>query len=75
MILINEHPSEFMAMIDTYGNKDGTKWDDIIFQFEWTFEYQSLLSEHEDTVKEILTEAGQNLKFCFDKALVKKWIE
>ena len=30
LTLINEHLSDFMNLINVYGEKDGTKWDDII---------------------------------------------
>ena len=35
LTLINEHPAEFIDLIDTDGQRDGTKWDDIIIQLEW----------------------------------------
>ena len=64
-----------MALLDTYGDIDGMKWDDLVIRFEWTFELQRILenSTLEDDIKKVIEEAGKKMKFSFNEAMVLDW--
>ena len=66
-----------MALIDSDGCKDGTKWDDIIIYLEWKFKLDPLIEKfgEADEVKETLNEAAEKMKYCFNEAMVKDWIQ
>ena len=40
----------FKEMINEYGNKDGTKWDDIIIRLEWHQDYENMVLKYNEYV-------------------------
>ena len=46
--LINAKKHAFLALVETFGETAGIKWDDLIIKFEWTFDAEAILqsSEH-----------------------------
>ena len=77
LTLIEEKIDWFKDMIDKYGNKDGTKWDDIIIRLEWQQDYESMVLNYIDyvTMIAILDKAKQSMKYCFSSEMVEAWAE
>ena len=48
--LIEAKIDQFKEMINEYGNKDGTKWDDIIIRLEWHQDYQNMVLKYNEYV-------------------------
>ena len=42
--LIVERHEAFFALVETQGEHAGTKWDDLILKFEWTFHVEKILT-------------------------------
>ena len=41
--LINAKKHAFLALVETFGETAGIKWDDLIIKFEWTFNVEAIL--------------------------------
>jgi len=42
--LIEEAPAAFMRQLQEDSKVPGMKWDDLVLNFEWTFEYKKILA-------------------------------
>ena len=53
----------------------GMKWDDLVLNFEWTFEFKKILASDklDKETKEIVEQTGQSLKYWFNFAMVQAW--
>ena len=41
--LIDAKKQAFLALVETFGETAGIKWDDLIIKFEWTFDVEAIL--------------------------------
>jgi hypothetical protein len=41
--LLEKAPAEFMAQLQEDSKVPGMKWDDLVLNFEWTFELKKIL--------------------------------
>lgn len=66
-----------MDLIDEIGNKDGSRWDEIILDFEWDHMIDPLIAKYESqaAIQTILAEAGQKAKYCFVDLTVEAYIK
>ena len=66
----------FTDMIETDGLKDGTKWDDIIIHLEWQDSFENLIEKQNENhqVVEVLQQASQSLKYCFNDEMFSEWM-
>ena len=73
---INDQPTKFLALLDTHGKVEGTKWDDLVMKFEWTFELEKILNDSsiKEVFKSAIEDAGQKLKYNFNEAMVRDWM-
>ena len=74
--MIDNNSDEFVALIESEGNKNGIKWDDLIVRFEWNFDYKRMLesSKYDETMKAVLREIGEKFKYFFNEAMVDEWL-
>ena len=75
--LINDHKHAFLALVDTFGETAGIKWDDLIIKFEWTFQVTTILENPEfsksEELQQVVQEAAEKLKFSFNEEMVAQW--
>ena len=75
--LINDHKHIFLALVDTFGETAGIKWDDLIIKFEWTFHVTTILENPEfsksEELQQVVQEAAEKLKFSFNEEMVAQW--
>lgn len=53
----------------------GMKWDDLVLNFEWTFEYKKILAseQFDQETKKLIEQTSDSLKYWFNFAMVQAW--
>jgi len=66
-----------VALIDEIGNTDGSRWDEIILDFEWDHMINPLIAKYESqaAIQAVLTEASQKAKYCFSDLTIEAYIK
>ena len=61
-------------MVETQGEKAGTKWDDLVIKFEWLFQIDEILANPDYAQSEqlfgVLERAAKDLKYAFNDKMV-----
>ena len=62
-----------MDVLSTEGAKKGTRWDDIVFYFEWTFEVDKISKDAklEVNIGELVQDV--NYRCNFDYETIIRW--
>lgn len=72
---INEEPETFINELKENSQQAGMKWDDLVFNFEWQFEYKKILASDsfDAETKADVKETAVDFKYLFNTTMVQEW--
>ena len=75
--LIDSEYGTFQRQLEQDSKIAGTKWDDLVLNFEWTCEIESIINGNQFQLsseqRDLVIEATKAYKYCFNGAMVKEW--